>query len=238
MLKYLLIGYERITNLIAILIIMKQLIFSLAIVITLFSCGDTGNNISVIKDTVANAQLKQAVTPVNVRQLLIEELKSLNLVLSSKDKYQIQPIFNFPLADSAVEFYSEDESFNKDKIASNGLVTDQLFLRHFDIIYRELQIDELQDLFSYLNVDSLREKDKLEYELKNEKQPCSKFYSIGIAGDEVTLHFRTYINTELLDKFKGNDDDVVGDTCSEFSAIWLFKITGQKLSFIRRMTAG
>jgi len=113
-----------------------------------------------------------------------------------------------------------------------------MFINYFPQVYHDMQLDQLNQLFKYINVDSLNLKDSLVQEVRNSKEPYYRFYHIYIDKDAVTLEFGTNTNENYVDNTKkAEDDESFGDE-REYASIWWFRFDGKKLHFVKQMAAG
>ena len=214
---------------------MKLTILILTSLVFCISCNNSNAN----KSFFDNASTKEKTdASKSQRELLIEELKKLKVVIASNNKETIAQLFPFPLADTTLGIYIDDSTYFKEFRKNGGKTTKAMFLKYFQQIYQDMQLDQISELFKYLNLDSLSQKDTLQYEVRSEKEPCYKFYHVYIAKDTVTLEFGTNTNKDYVDSsIKTEDDEGSGDEC-EFASIWTFKFDGLKLHFVMLVAAG
>lgn len=173
---------------------------------------------------------------VSQRPLLIKELKDIKAALASKDKEKIAGIFEFPVADTALNIYLDDTKYLEDLKKNGDKTTKPLFLKYFKKYYEYMGMEGMNRLFKYINVDGLMQKDSLFHEVRSVKEPCYTGYEVYVEKDMVTLTYRSNTNQNYSSK-RAEDDEGFGDEC-EYAYIWEFRFDGKKLHFMRYMFAG
>ena len=189
------------------------------------SADSTLNKISV--DTV---DLHQG--PADKEEML-KQLQELKTAFVNKDKNKIASFLTFPLTDSTLVLFDIDSVFDNQRVKNGNLVTRQMFLDHFDRIYDYMNMEGFKDLFKYLDINGLKNKDLLELERRIPTEGCYYMYSIEIKDDEVALHYGTNSNEDYM---KAHPDEEM--VCGESASMWTFKLTGKKLKLISQMSAG
>ncbi len=199
---------------------MRQTLFILTIFVTLVACNNT--------DSAKSA-----------RHILIEELKKLQITVASNDKQDISDIFPFPLSDTAFSIYIDDTTYYEQLKANGNKTTKAMFLQYFKEISESILVDQVNNLFQYINVDSLLHKDTLEYDAYVNTNPCYYSYEIEVANDYVRL--RMDMNSNKNYKGKNLSEDDVPKNSSEIcehAFWWVFKFDGKKLYLVNISGAG
>lgn len=216
---------------------MKLLIFVLTLSGIFVSCSNTNGNKSFTDTSSIEAQSGFS-NSASQRDLLIQELKKFKAAFASNNKEIITQLFSFPLSDTAFVIYADDSTYLNEFKKNGNKTTKTMFLKYFQQVYRSMQFDQINELFKRLDIDSLKEKDSLQNEVRSTNEPCYKFYHIYLEKDIVTFEFGTNTNENYVDDtIKTEDDEGSGDEC-EFASIWIFKFDGQKLYFVKQITAG
>jgi len=203
----------------------------LAIFAWLVSCNN-GNNAK--PDTTTP---KEEVAGKADRKLIVEELAKLKAVLASGDKQKIAGVFNFPLSDS-IQIYTESEAYQKELKQNGGKVTKTLFLKYFQEIANDIQMEQINELFKHINTAGLLKQDKLHYENIVAAEPCYSFCSIEIKNNRVTLSVGSGSNENFKSKATG---DEVPENSSEFCESvlwWVFKFEDGRLELVNINGAG
>jgi hypothetical protein len=216
---------------------MKLTFIFLTTLVLLTSCNNR-NKTNVASDTLIASQQVETTSNTSERQILIEELRRLKTVFASKDKEKIADLFQFPLSDTAF-LYIDDSTFNAKLDKNGGKTTRTMFISHFSSISESLQIDQLNQLFAKINIDSLFKKDTLEHEVIIETEPCYPYYGVSIEKDIVTLTVGTNSNKNYKSKSL-LEDEIPENNSSicEHVIWWLFKFDGKKLRFNNILGAG
>ncbi len=213
---------------------LKRIAISLtyfAVFALLFSCND-GNKAK--PDTTTP---KEEVSGNAERKLIIKELAKLKAVLASGDKEEIAGVFNFPLSDS-IQIYTESEAYQKELKQNGGKVTKDLFLKYFQEIANDIQVEQFNELFKHINTTGLLKQDKLDYENIIAAEPCYNFYSIEIKNNRVTLSVGSGSNENFKSEATG---DEVPENSSEFCENvlwWIFDFKNGKLELVNINGAG
>lgn len=212
------------------------------IILTAFGLALSCNNYDTTKlasDTTTVKHPGDTAESKTDRQQLIEELKRLHIVFASNDKEKIAQLFKFPLSDTTVGIYIEDSTFNAQLQSNSGKISRTMFMRFFPQISGSLQMDELNQLFKTIKLDSLQSLDSLEREVYIKTEPCYKFYGIQVQGDIVTLTTGQGVNSDY--KSTTASEDEAPENSSEFCENvlwWVFRFDGKKLHFIKQHGAG
>lgn len=213
---------------------MRPILILILAYIILFSFTDSmieaSNNMKTINhQNVVNEKKSE-------RQLIIEELNNLKIVLASREKNKIADIFQFPISDSIFGIYTAGGAFNEQFKTNGHKITKTMFLQYFNDIYSEIQIDQVNILFQKIKIDSLLQKDILEYNTYNISEPCYYTYKIQINERTVTFTMNMDSNVNYKSKKKSNDEMLENDSAiCEHDFWWTFRFDGSKLQ-IERIT--
>jgi hypothetical protein len=164
------------------------------------------------------------------RQILIEELKKLKQTIASNDKEKIADIFEFPVSDTAFSIYIDDSTYNEQFKSNGNKTTKAMFLKYFNEINTSIWLEQVNNLFTHINIDSLSYKDTLVHDAYIKPAPCFYSYKIEVSRDHVTLRMDMKSNTNFKSK-KSFEDEIPensGEIC-EHNCWWVFKFDGQKL---------
>jgi hypothetical protein len=215
-----------------------RLTFIILTVLALLTSCNSADTTKVANDTPTAKQIDTTAIK-SKRELLIEELKRLKAILASKDKNKIANIFQFPLFDTAVGIYIDDSTFNAQLEKNGGKTTKAMFLRYFPQISESIQVDQINQLFKRLNLDSLERKDTLEHEDLIKTEPCYQFYNVRVEQDLVTVTVGTNSNKDYKSKLVSEDEipENSSETC-EHMLWWVFRFDGEKLHFKEISGAG
>jgi hypothetical protein len=96
-----------------------RLVFLFLSAFILISCN-ISESTKAASDTLTAGQQSGTVAKKLERQPLIEELKQLKAVLSSRDKEKIADLFEFPIPDRVISFYLDDSTLNA-QLHKNGV---------------------------------------------------------------------------------------------------------------------
>jgi len=189
--------------------------------------GKTGPDSS--KDKVLQGQKADPAQ----RELIIAELKQMELAFRDKDVNRIEKYFNFPLADATLSLYEINEDFDLARKANNGKISRELFIKNFNDIYDYFQLGDFSDLFKAIDLAELKHRPELTSEQHVKDEACYSFYGVNIVGDTVKLRYGT--NSDEKYREAHLDEEEV---CGEAAFNWIFKLEGNKLRFVREITAG
>lgn len=206
---------------------MRQTFFILTLSAMLVACNnsDTTNPTS---DTQVVEQ--QTDTSKSARQILIEELKKLRQTIASNDKEKIAEIFTFPLSNTAFSIYIDDSTYYKQFKLNGNTTTKTMFLQDYKEISASILVDQVNNLFRHITIDSLLHKDTLEHAAYIKTEPCFYSYKIEVIKDEVTLRMDMNSNKNYKSKKLSKDDmpENSSEIC-EHNFWWVFKFDGKKL---------
>jgi len=201
----------------------------------LWSCTQTVKEKSTTSNANDTAKVSLADNQPQIadsREKIIAELNKLSNAIAKKDKSVILSFFEFPIADSAVNFFEVDTVFDA-KRQSNAEITKEMFSNSFNNIYELTEMAELNALFKYLNTADLIKKSHIDYTKETEDDGCSYLYGITIKGMEVYLNYGTNSNDSYRKKHPDEEE-----VCSEYGVNWGFKFDGEKLKFFQHRIAG
>lgn len=211
---------------------MRSIFLVLISVALLFSCS----NSSTEKQADDSDSAQSADDQKSGVRTVADAVNDLRIILESGNKTEIAALFPWPLADSVMPVYLDDSVFKKNYTAAGDKLTQNMFIRYYDTISKFTNLADIIEGFKYLPVDSLKYKNELNKEFRDNKEPCTRYYNIRIEEEEVTLTYGTNFNNDYKDpKGKTDDEDVSG---CEFASIWMFKFDGNKLKFYRYAAAG
>jgi hypothetical protein len=205
----------------------------------LLACNSTDTT-NATANTKPVEQQSDTVVRNTGRQLLIAALQQLQAVLASKDKERIASLFPFPLPDTTVGIYIDDSAYITAFRKNGDQTTRAMFLDFFPQIAESLQVDEINQLFTYCKLDSLEQKDTLEHEVHISTEPCYSFYSIVVDHDLVTLSTGSGVNDNYKSLAPASDDEVP-ENSSEFCESvlwWVFRFDGKNLQLVKINGAG
>jgi hypothetical protein len=208
---------------------MQQTLIVFTVLVIFLAC----NNFDTHKVT-SNTQTEEQQTDTTKtrRQTLIKELKRLQQIVASNDKEKIAAIFEFPLSDTAFSICIDDSLYNEQYKANDNKTTKTMFLQYYKQIYPNIWLDQLNNLFRDIKIDSLLYKDTLEYDAYIETKPCYYSYQIEVINDSVSLSMNGKSNTDY--KSKDTSEGDIAENSSEIcehSLWWVFRFDGQKLHF-------
>jgi hypothetical protein len=206
-----------------------QLMRKTVMILTTFVIFVSCNNSEKTK-TTSGTQVIEQIAESTKTQTLIIELKKLRQTITSNNKEQIATIFDFPLSDESFSIYIDEKSFNEQFKSNGNKTTRAMFLEHYKAISESIWLDQLQNLFHNIAIDSLQHKDTLEYEAYIKSEPCFYSYQIELNKDIVTLKMTLNSNRNYQSKTHSEDDipENSSEIC-EHSFWWIFKFDGNKL---------
>jgi hypothetical protein len=206
-------------------------------VILLYSCNNTDTTQVSNDHTTANKK-ESTVTRLD-RPKLIEELKRLKSLFSSKEKEKIAEIFQFPIPDTIVSIYIDDESYLMQLKQNGDKTTRGMFNRFFPKIYESLLMSEVNQLFSNIHLETLRNQDSLGKEVRIKTEPCYKFYSIEVKNDIVTLTTGQGVNNDFQNS-STKEDEVPENSSENCESVlwWVFRFDGKRLILEKIQGAG
>lgn len=217
--------------------LMRQTLIFLTSLVMLLSCNNTDST-KVLSETTTKQQ-NDTTTTKTERQILIEELKRLQDVFASNDKEKIANLFSFPLPNETVGIYIDDSTFNAQLDKNGNKVTKPMFINSFQEVSESLQIDQVNQLFKKLNIDSLLLKDTLEHEALIKTEPCYHFYGVKVENNLVTLTLGTNSNKDYKSKSVSEDEIPENDSSiCEHVLWWMFKFDRKRLHFKNISAAG
>jgi hypothetical protein len=207
--------------------LMRQTLIILTFILSLISCS----NSDTTKATTDSLTKQKVDTAKSSRQPLIDELKRIQQIIASNDKEATASVFSFPLSDTSFSVYIDDTTYYDEFKANGNQTTKAMFLHHFNEISESIWLNQIKELFSKVQPDSLQFKDILEHEAYIKAEPCFYSYKIEVIKDSVVLRMDMKSNEQFKSK-KSNDEipENSSEIC-EHSLWWNFKFDGQKLHF-------
>lgn len=169
----------------------------------------------------------------NDREKIIVELNKFSDAIAKKDRSAILSFFNFPLADSTVNFFEVDSVFDAKRKLSNGAITKEMFSNSFETIYERTEMNEFNTLFNHINTNDLAKKSHIDYTKKAKDDGCIYLYGITIKGNDVYLNYGTNSNDDYRETHPDEEE-----VCGEYGVSWEFKFDGEKLKFFKHRIAG
>jgi hypothetical protein len=204
-------------------------------VAALISCNNTENKTPSTNTTdtvITKTSGTDTVTPKG--KVLENELKNFITTLTSKDPQKIKQLFTFPVSDSMLNIYL-DGTGNLLGYDNKGLITEEMFLKDFDKIYKFWMMDkvgEFTTLLKNIQLDPLNENKEINYDGPSDKtKPCRKHFSLQINNDIILFSYGYNSNPNFN---KRNREEVI----CEADIIWEFKFDGKKLILIRQVAVG
>ena len=208
---------------------MRQNIIFLSIFGLFISCNQSDKK-TPNHDSTTLRQQNDTIATKSERQIIIEELKRLQSVFASNDMEQIADIFSFPISYETVGMYIDNSNFNEQLEKNSNKTTRSMFISYYRDISESLQIEQINQLFNKLNVDSLVNKDNLEQEAIIKTEPCYHFYLVKIENKLVTLTVGTNSNKDYKSKSVSEDDIPENDSSiCEHVLWWVFTFDGKQL---------
>lgn len=208
---------------------MKKTFEILALLIGLISCYNS-NNVDVSSaEQLAKHETKTDSNNAN-RKMLISELKRLHYAISTNDKEKIADIFEFPLSRKSFSFYVDDKSFYEQFKSNGNKITRAMFLEHYNAISESIWLEQLKNLFQFIAIDSVEQKETIEYEDYIETEPCFYSYQIELNKDIVTLRMKMKSNKNYQSKIlsENNLPENSSEIC-EHDLWWIFRFDGKQL---------
>ena len=221
---------------------MKKFFLGLLLMSSLVACNNSSSPSKGNTDSTTTAPKQAAKTDNNgeSKKVIIQQLKDFQAAYNAKDINKIKQFFIFPIPDSAMGILSIDELAYADIKNNKGLISEEIFTKHFNTLYNFWNPKVFNNFFKHFPFDSLQYKNEIDFEHPHQKtDPCYEYNRASIQND--VLEFSYGINTnpsyESNQKVKKSDE---GDNeeCYEFSIIWRFKFDGKKLILIDQRAAG
>lgn len=205
---------------------MKPVAQALLLASFLFSCNDSNSDTQAVENDTTQSNTG--------KPSLSAALDKLRLTLQAGQKEDIVDLISFPLTESQMDLYVDDSLFQQDFVAAGNKLTRDLFLKHYDKIAKFTYLDEIGNVFSHLSIDSLAHNSEIKKEYKDKEEPCTKYYSLAVDNNLVTLKFGTNPNQEFISK-EGDTDAIAG---CEYAVFWTFRYEDGKLRFVKQAAAG
>ncbi|MBB6273634.1 hypothetical protein HDF26_004094 [Pedobacter cryoconitis] len=211
----------------------KSVYFILLFVAFFVSCSPDSGSGKNSADSAMDQTQRDQHDDAGKKKLIIAELKQMQQAFADKDVSRIEKYFSFPLADTTLSLYEINEDFDLARKANDGHISKELFVKNFNDIYDYFQMGGFSDLFKAVDLSELKGKQELASEHHVKDEGCYTFYRISIEGDTVNLQYGT--NSDQTYREAHPDEEEV---CGESAFNWVFRLEGNKLRFVREMTAG
>jgi hypothetical protein len=167
------------------------------------------------------------------REKLIAALEELSATFASRDPQRLASLFPFPVPDTVLQFYTDDQHFAEAMDQSKGLLTRQIFLDHFSAISESMMIPELDSLFRILPPAGLATTDTLEKTFLVRENPCARYYRMAVEGETIVLVTGIAAN----EQYQGDNAEGGSEAC-ESASVWVFYFDGEKLRLKQQGIAG
>ena len=215
---------------------MKKIISAVLFAIAFTACNESkkpNENTTKHIDTAQTIQQKTVSKTLTEKEKLIAELNRFKVAVETKNKTEIATFFNFPVADSTLTIYDINADFDKQRIENGNKLTIEMFNDNFERLYEYWDFEEFTNLFKFLKLNELSEKNTLEYVHKPKNEGCYFMYSIKHINNEVTISYGTNTNGDYSKKHPDEEE-----VCGEYLSAWVFSWNGQKLTFKKQLFAG
>jgi hypothetical protein len=114
-----------------------------------------------------------------------------------------------------------------------------MFTGTFAEVSESLQIDQINQLFNYLSIEKLLNKDTLEYDAIIKTEPCYHFYKVTVEKQLVTLILGMNFNKDFKSKSLSKDEIPENDSSiCEYVRWWVFEFDGKQLHLKEILGAG
>lgn len=208
---------------------MKQALIFLIVNGLLLSCNSS-DTVKVSNDTITVRPYRDTSKTKTEREILIKELRRLQVVFASDDKEKVAEIFSFPISNETIGIYIDNESFNEQLKKNSNKTTRSMFMGSYRDISEGLQIDQINQLFKRLNIEKLLGQDTIEFEAIIKTEPCYHFYEVKIENGLVTLTVGTNSNRDYKSKSASEDEVPENDSSiCEHVLWWTFTFDGKQL---------
>lgn len=216
---------------------MKQNIIFLTIIGLFFSCHQVVKNNPKLQSIVQTIDDKK-ISKKSERLKLIEELKQLQVIFASNDKDKIADLFSFPISNSTMQIFIDDNLFYEQLEKNNGSITREMFSNYFSEISQSLQIDQINELFNNLQFEKLLSEDNIIYNERINSLPCYHYYGLNVENQNVIVTLGTDSNREFISKLVSEEILENDSTICEQVIWWVFTFDGNKLIFKKISGAG
>jgi hypothetical protein len=213
---------------------MKPFFLALFIVTSLFSCKNAGNDKKTEEPDSAQAAGTAALVD-SAKLIMNNAILELRSKLESQNRNRIAELMDFPLADTIMNVHVDDAGFLESYRTAGNKLSKAMFIKYYSDIAKDTYLDEITKIFSQVPMDSLAYTNELDKEVKQEMEPCTKFYSIEVQQNYVRLTYRTHANKEYVPKETQDTPDTAG---CEYAVSWIFRLEGDKLRLFRQGAAG
>jgi hypothetical protein len=202
------------------------------VLMTHFACTNVSSR-SVSAAGGANSDSSAKLTAAAARTALIKELKKLHSTVVSGDKHRIAGLFSFPLPDSVANFFMDDSVYRQEVEKHTEGLPESVFLNYFDkIAALNMDLEEFNKVFTYLDVNKLQHTDSLRYNAIVKTEPCYRYYSLQIENDSlVDVVYGINSNSDYVRKKEDEDES---DGACEHTTFWYFAFDGKKLRLTKQ----
>ena len=199
------------------------------------------SNVVVVDSISDNGPIQSAdtISEGKERQLIINELKRLQLVFASRQKEKIADVFTFPIPYGTMGIYIDNDKFNKQLQKNDSSITRKMFIEFYKEISESIQIDQINRLFVHLPVEGLANSVSLEHEDLVKSEPCYRFYKLSIENNLITLTMGSNSNSQYKAKLIEEEGIMENDSSiCEHALWWIFEFDGKQLHLKEIMGAG
>jgi hypothetical protein len=212
----------------------------------LSACNDAATSgqdsqVVVVDSISINSQTLSAdtISDSNERQLIIKELKRLQLVFASKRKEKIADVFTFPIPYGTMGIYIDNDTFNRQLQKNDSSITRSMFIEFYKEISESVQIDQVNKLFAHLPVEGLANSVSLEHQDLVKSEPCYRFYKLSIENNLITLTMGSNSNSQFKAKLIEEEGIMENDSSiCEHALWWIFEFDGKQLQLKKILGAG
>lgn len=199
------------------------------------------SNVVVVDSISINSQTLSAdtVSDSNERQIIIKELKRLQLVFASRQKEKIADVFTFPIPYGTMGIFIDNDKFNKQLQKNDSSITRSMFIDFYKDVSESVQIDQINKLFVHLPVEGLTNSVSLEHEELVRSEPCYRFYKLSIENNLITLTMGSNSNSQYKAKLIEEEGIMENDSSiCEHALWWIFEFDGKQLHLKEILGAG
>lgn len=199
------------------------------------------SNVVVVDSISINGQTQSVdtVSDSNERQLIIKELKRLQLVFASRQKEKIADVFTFPIPYGTMGIFIDNDKFNKQLQKNDSSITRKMFIEFYKEISESVQIDQVNKLFAHLPVEGLANSVSLEHQDLVKSEPCYRFYKLSIENNLITLTMGSNSNSQFKAKLIEEEGIMENDSSiCEHVLWWIFEFDGKQLHLKEILGAG
>ncbi|MEO5911627.1 MAG: hypothetical protein ABIP95_12110 [Pelobium sp.] len=211
-------------------------VYLIPMILIFISCNSDKKNTQHNTDTVKNvikADTISIVPKANNRENIISEIKRFRSAMTTKNRNEILSFFDFPLADTAVNFFEVDSVFDQKRKLHDGAITKEMFAGSFDRIYDMTDMLEFNNLFADMDLELLKDENSIKKEKRPPNDGCYYIYLISIKNNLVYFQY----GTNSSDDYRKTHPDEE-EVCDEYAQMWTFKFDGKHLKFLKHRIAG